>query len=463
MERIKKFLKTSGIYFFGSVCTKLISFILLPLYSNTLTTEEFGYFDYSVTILTIVVGVFCVEIWTGAIRFLLLKDKAEEKAKVVCSSLILVFSSTVLLSFVFIFLKMTQNIPYLDYIALYAVFYMLQSLYCAYIRGYQENLQFVISGVISSVLNLSINVYFVGVLNGGIEVLYVAFSVGCLAQIIYIESKIRSLKTIRKENIDWKQIKALFFFCLPLFINSISYWILTSYSKIIIMDNLGAAANGVYSMGLRFSSAITLVTSVLSLAWQELVFSEKQDTKTLYAQGLSIYMRLLVYGLLCALPILKIFYPLLINKEYMGAMILLPICITSTLCNAYADFVGKVVIAEGKTKIIFISSIVGAISCVIVAKGTVDVWGTVGVALAVLVGFLLSIMTRLLWIYKYFRGKVRVEKSISALILCGISVGCYYYLAELWYVVVTVILLLGIAVCHKDEIKIICVNIKKRG
>lgn len=463
MNKIFKFIKTFSIYFLGTILTKLITFILLPLYSNKLSTDQFGYYDYTITILTIVVGVVCIEVWTGAIRFLLLREEKEEKARVVCSSIVLVGASLAILVIVFFVLRYMFDIPYLNYIALYSIFYLFQSLYAAFIRGYQRNKDFVISGLLSSLTNFLINVYFIGFKNCGLEFLYLAFAAGALVQIVYIETRIHTMSSVRRKYWDSLLFKRLFFFCLPLFINSISYWVLTSYSKVIIINQLGSSANGIYSMGLRFASAITLVTSVLSLAWQEMVFSEKEDQKLLYTNGLTMYYHLIIYALIIVLPILKYAYPLLINDKYIAAMTILPICLLNTLVNAYADFTGKIIIAENQTKLIFVSSVCGAAACVLLAQGLVGRTGIIGVVTAIFVGFLLSILLRIIWLLYAFKGQVVVKDILIPAVQLIVTVVLYYVCDGAMYIIASVLLAGWILLRSKGNIALFVKMMKEKS
>ena len=460
MGKVLKFIKTSSIYFVGSILTKLISFVLLPLYSNKLSTSIFGYFDYTITIITIVVGAVCIEIWTGAIRFLLQKDNKNEKNQVVCNVLILVSISTIILFVIFIILKLFTAIPYLNYIALYSVAYMLQSLYTAFIRGYQKNVSYIVSGLLSSIVNFSINVYFVGVCGEGIEFLYIAFCAGTFVQIVYIEKKIHTIRCVKREYINFELLKRLFLFCVPLFINSISYWILTSYSKIVIINQIGASANGIYSMGLRFSSAIILVTSVLSLAWQEMVFSEMESSQKLYTRGLSMYYHLLIYALILALPVLKLIYPVLINEKYIAAMVILPICLLNTLCSSFADFVGKVVIAENQTQWIFLSSLAGAVACAVFTNIMVKS-GLIGVVCSILIGFNLLILLRLGWLRWKYHGEICIEDKGIPFFQLVCSLLLYYVVDVLMYVIITLFLSSWIIYRHRLFIKEVYKRIRK--
>ncbi len=424
ISKVKEFAHTTIIYFFGTVLTKLISFLLLPLYSAKLSTEAFGYFDYSVTIITILSGAVCFELWTGAIRFLLQKD--DKKEKIIYNSVIMVVVSVLLLGIGFIAISSIVHIQHGFLIFLYAFSYIFQSLYSSFVRGYKYNVDFMLSGLLSSLVNMLINVYFIGFQNGGVEYLYISFICSSLIQILYIEWKIKTFKTFHLYNFDVTLIKELFTFCFPLFINSISYWVLTSYSRVVISNVLGLSENGVYSMGLRFSSIIVLFTSVLSMAWQELVFSNKTERNKVYNTGLFLYGHFLLYGIIFALPILKIIYPLMIHEKFSGALIILPICMLNTIISGYSDFIGKVIIAENKTKMIFISSLLGAITCFVLSNILVYPFALVGVVSSIFIGFLICVMIR----FYALRGIVSVSLNKymhSTIILFLISIAIYYF------------------------------------
>ena len=44
-QRAKYLMKNTAIFAIGSIATKLISFFLVPLYTNALTTEQYGTAD----------------------------------------------------------------------------------------------------------------------------------------------------------------------------------------------------------------------------------------------------------------------------------------------------------------------------------------------------------------------------------------------------------------------------------
>ena len=81
MSKKKELAKNTIIIFLGKVCTRLISFLLLPLYTSYLLTEEYGLVDLVTTYVTLIVPIITMELEMSVFRYLVdcRKDKNETK------------------------------------------------------------------------------------------------------------------------------------------------------------------------------------------------------------------------------------------------------------------------------------------------------------------------------------------------------------------------------------------------
>ena len=68
-----RFIKSSGIFFIGSVLSKAISILMLPLYTNRIPTDDMGYYDLSLTYITIATSFLFFDT-------LILKNNIEERS-----------------------------------------------------------------------------------------------------------------------------------------------------------------------------------------------------------------------------------------------------------------------------------------------------------------------------------------------------------------------------------------------
>ena len=53
MSLLRDFFKSSSLYFLGNVLTKLIGFLMLPIFTEYLNTNEYGYYDVLCALSTI--------------------------------------------------------------------------------------------------------------------------------------------------------------------------------------------------------------------------------------------------------------------------------------------------------------------------------------------------------------------------------------------------------------------------
>jgi O-antigen/teichoic acid export membrane protein len=51
---IGRFIKSSGIFFVGSVLSKAIIFFMLPVYTKYIVPADYGYYDLSITYISVV-------------------------------------------------------------------------------------------------------------------------------------------------------------------------------------------------------------------------------------------------------------------------------------------------------------------------------------------------------------------------------------------------------------------------
>ena len=77
MSKERSLAKNTAIITIGKICTQLISFLLLPLYTAYLTTTEYGVVDLLNTLVSLLIPIISFQIDMGIFRFLI--DKREDK------------------------------------------------------------------------------------------------------------------------------------------------------------------------------------------------------------------------------------------------------------------------------------------------------------------------------------------------------------------------------------------------
>ena len=76
-NRRKKFIKDFGIYSIGVIGTRLITFLMVPLYTYFVEKpSDYGYYDLCLSICMLLIPLSTLQLREGAFRFLLGNDKS---------------------------------------------------------------------------------------------------------------------------------------------------------------------------------------------------------------------------------------------------------------------------------------------------------------------------------------------------------------------------------------------------
>ena len=77
-NRNKYLIKNTLLFTLGNLGSKLITFFLIPLYTNTLSTTQYGTIDLVATVSTVAIPILTINICESVMRFALDKD-ADQK------------------------------------------------------------------------------------------------------------------------------------------------------------------------------------------------------------------------------------------------------------------------------------------------------------------------------------------------------------------------------------------------
>lgn len=94
-SKYKSLIKDTGIFALGNIGSKLILFVLMPLYTNFMTTEEYGTADLVLTFARLLIPIVSVVIQDAVLRFGMMHDLREENV-LLCSGA--VFLATVIVT-----------------------------------------------------------------------------------------------------------------------------------------------------------------------------------------------------------------------------------------------------------------------------------------------------------------------------------------------------------------------------
>jgi len=433
MTELRKITKSTITYFFGNVSSKLVAFLMLKVYTTFILPEDFGTYDMMTTYATMISSIVFLDIWSGIMRFMFDYHDGKEKDCVIKSGLYIFFTSTVIYLLAFYVFSLFVSIEYPSLAFLYGFALCIQNLYGYVARGVGLNLKYAVSGIVATFVNAILNVFFIVILRWDYSALYTSFFWGILVQVLLLEGNIKIINIIRYSQYNKNITREMLKFSLPLAINSASYWMLSSYSKIIVNSRLGAEYNGYNAVAAKISVVITLVTMAFNMSWQELTFSKadiNDENGRFYTKALRSYIWLLFVGTIILIPMINIIFDFIIGEKYISAKLLIPVYIIATVVSVLSTFLGNILTAYKKTSTIFISTSIAAVINIVILHTFIDKYGLMIVPLAMLIGYSLSSIIRILLIKRTLVLKVYLYDFLFFIPILYIIVQIYHKLPK---------------------------------
>ena len=440
-----RFVKNSLLFMLGSGLSKALGIIMLPLYTTQIPTSDYGAYDISLTLITIVSSIAYFELWSAVLRFMYDCADGKGKASVVRSGLVLMGGATLLFAALGSLMCATLSLNHPIWVMAYGFAAAAATFFCFVARGYGKNKEFAASGVLSSVVIAASNLVLILVLHVDYAALYMSYVLGSLAQCLYLSQVIRLGSVLRKAEGDSGLTKRLLAFAAPLCLNTASYWLLSSAARLVFNYMCGDAATGVFSVGNKFGQVIVLATTCFTYAWQDLSFSEssKGAGGDFFTRACSQYFVFLTAAFAVLLPVVRLVFPVFVHGDYCDALNLVPLALVVALASGYSGFVGNVFYAIKKTKTITVSTIVAGIVSVGSSPLLIEALGANGVNAAVLLGFIVNISIRSI----VLRRQVGFRLCIGRVLACSawIAASCVAFLLGFWWSIVAFVISLGIA------------------
>lgn len=427
---IIKFINTSGVFLVGSVLSKSITFFMLPLYTSYIDPSDYGYYDLSITYITLLAGFLFFDVWTSVMRYMYDRQTEDEKYEVIHSGWSIFGFSTLIYCIIGLILIVLTDIRYAPYIFLYGLMMNFVNMYSFIVRGLGKNADFAISGIIATLVTIVVNLVLILAFHWDFVSLYIAGISGFFLQVIYLEIRIHTWKHLKHHHFNRSLSAAMFRYSLPLCLNTVAYWLLNSFNRVVINYIYGDQMNGFFAVGSKFGIIISLVTTCFTYAWQDLSFShtsENGNDGSFYTKACNTYMKFLGAGAAVLIPASYIVFPFFIDKSYAQAKNTVPLFLLVGLISALSTFIGNIFYAIKNTRIIFISMVVSCLVNVALCYPLIKYMGMNGANLSVFVSFALNIILRNWILHKEVAFRLDLKLVFLLFIWIGLSILVYQY------------------------------------
>ena len=437
LSRLKSTAKNSFIYGIGNLSTKLIGLILLPLYTHILPVGEFGMLAMLESTSQVLITIFGLSLYNAFLRWYWEKEYEHKRNSMFFTVLVFLtfVSALMVVSLIcgsrILSSSLLGNSQYYGLIRLMVItagFEILGVLPLTLMRVQERPTLFITANILKFVVNLTFTLFFIIGLKRRIEGIYEAQIIGNIVFFLFLS---RYIKKHIELKFEFKVLKEMLSFAMPLVLASVAGIFLTFSDRFILKFVNGMDQLGNYQYGYKIANAIkVIVLNSFSFALAPVIYKiiDEKGSRRFYSKILT-YMGFGVMIIVMAVSFFsrEISMILANKKEYWSAFTLIPVLAMGLFFGSLKDIVFTGLNISKKTKVS--AAIITAVSAFNIILNLIFIYlfHSMGAAVATSLSQLLFLI--LVWKYsqRYFFVPYEWKKIIKIFITgSGLTVAAIY-------------------------------------
>lgn len=406
-SRYTKLAKNSGIMLVGNLSSKLISFLLLPVYTQYLSTEAYGESD----MINVYASIFLAIITCCVADAMFVYPKSENdigKKRFFTSGIVFSIITFSIFAFFLWFLD-SFSISFKGGVLLLDKWWIYFSALTMFIQQYcqqftlslEKTLNYALAGILLTFLMAILAIVLLP--KYGLSGYLLSIVIANIGAALFSFFASKSYRYLSLKFIDKDYTKKLLSYGIPLIPNSLMWWLVNGINRPIMEVQLGLSAIGIYAVANRFPSVLSMIFQVIGKGMSISVIDEfkKGDFNIFYNRILKVLtLSVIVLGIfLCFFS--KLIIKVFTDAEYFPSWQYMPLLTLAVIFQCMGGFVGNVFMAEKKSKYFFYSSFWAALTSLFFTFVLINYLGLFGVCLAIVLSFLVLFVTRIYYAWKH--------------------------------------------------------------
>ncbi|MBE0642451.1 MAG: polysaccharide biosynthesis C-terminal domain-containing protein [Bacteroidetes bacterium] len=395
-EQLKRLTSDSAFYGISNVLGRFITFLLVPFYAHTLPQAEYGIVLVVYSYIAFLNAVFTFGLEPAYMRFVAGSD-TPRRNRVFSSSLWFIGIASVLFAALIVALgTQVQSVLDIDagfggIVPLAVAMVALDAFNIipfAALRMGQRPRFFAMVKLVSIVINVGLNVLFIGVLRWSVSTVFLSGVIASLSSTLLL---LPTILSHGRSGMDRRLLRELLVYGLPTMPGAISIMLIEIIDKPIMQKLTNWSTVAVYGANYKLGIFMMLVVTMFRYAWQPfyLQLASNDDAKRLFARVLTYFV---LVGAVIVLT-LSVFIgdivriPLpggrsLIPSEYWSGLGIVPIILFSYLWAGIGQILNAGIYIERKTMHVLYATALGAVVNIVSNFLLIPVWGLYGGAFA---------------------------------------------------------------------------------
>ena len=400
LKQIKSLTKQTMVYGVGTIATRMVTFLLLPVYTNILPDEKYGQAALVFTFLAMMNHVYNYGLDSAFMRFYSHGNDDQDKTKILSSAMIMAAISSVGLSLLVFAFRIPLAGLFLDngafgnlfaYATIILFFDCLARVPFAFLRQERRPMMFMGVRFVNVILTLGLNIVFVAVMKQGVEGIFRSnLIVSIVTTTLLFSIMLKKVKFQFSREIA----KKLFVFGVPFVPSGLAVAAMEMWNRMILKQFLGLDEVGVFSAAYKLGIFMLLVSTGFYYAWQPFFLREgkKKESQILFG-------RIMTYFIIVALGFwvfltafihnianIHIGNQFLLGLEYQPGVKIVPFILLGYLFFGINQVLLPGFYFEKKTKYLAVITIIAAVVNVSLNYLLIPIFGIMGPGFAMIAG-----------------------------------------------------------------------------
>ncbi len=408
MDKYKKLVSNTVIFAIGTFSSKLLVFLLMPLYTRVLTESDYGVVDLLMQTGNLLLPLVSLGINNAIIRFGL--DKSSDSREVFTGGLATLASGYAVFLVAYPLLRWALSLAgsaaITDNIGLIYLFVLLsttRSLFASFVRSQERVRLFAIDGVLSTAYTIFFNVLFLVVFKWGITGYMLAVVCADALSSLFLFLTARLYRFIRLDKLRWSQLSPMLRYCIPMIPTTVFWWIINVSDRFIVTAMLGESANGLLATSYKIPTMITLVSGIFIDAWQMSAISEgrSRSRARFFSKVFSSYQSLIFVAASGLILFTKFITYIMVSSKFYPSWEYVPFLIMATSFSCLVSFSGSIYMVEKKSVHLLLTTMCGALVNIVLNFTLIPIYGVNGATFATFISYALVFLLRAVNAHKY--------------------------------------------------------------
>ena len=422
--RFGKLFSDTVILAIGTFGSKLLVFLLMPLYTALLSPSQYGTAELITGTANLIMPFACVGITSGIFRFA--AEKGTDREGVFSSGMVLLgagLCGTVLLGAVALCIGAAWRTEIL-LVVLYVLAADLQAVCAQYVRAIDRTRLFAVQGILNTLVTVGFNILFLMAFDLGVTGYVLSTVVGNLLTAAFLVVSAKLWRVFRLSRVSRTAMRELFRFSLPMVPTTIC-WLITDLSdRYLVSWFCGEAVNGVYSAAYKIPTIVNLVSGIFMQAWQfsaVVQSTDGEECSRFYSQVFRGFLSVIFIGSGGLILLSPWLCRLLLNSAYHEAWRYMPTLLCAAALESVVSFLASVYMVRKKSMHSFLTAVAGTglnllLNFLFIPR-TGTFGGALGAAIATLIGYAAVWMLRMADVPRLLRFRLYLPRQLCSLAL----------------------------------------------